>query len=594
MIVFALLAASFQTRSEAQTLLDNLRLALAGGTRAKVEQFFVRPEDARGLWEMAEDRGGLRNLRLAVIPAPPGWTEAGPYWAIFHARQDIESYTDKVFALALTADGAKLGKERKVWIAKSARIAHQKLDVRLTPEANRADIKATTRISRLAGEASILFGLGDPYTVTLAKAGDSPLPIVQVTDKVVPAPKAGELVRAGSLMVVWGPPPGTETYAFEYSGVVNSPNEDKITPSVAYLTSWWAPTIAQWPFTTETTIQAPADWVVRSEGVPIGPTSYRCDVPISFPKVIGGKYRLAAERTDRGKTFRAWHLGTVDKARGERDVQIMADACKFFEDRLGPFPFPGYECFDADTYYGIESYSYTLLNYRYTTRFVSHEMGHTYFGGLVPCAYIDDTFNESLTQYVDSVLRSNNADRTLETGLRSINVPVSLSQMNIAHANNNATYMRGAYVMRMLENEIGLEAVLAGLKAMVADRVGKPTVWADLRAYFEKASGKNLDWFWSQWIDGATFPTLEVGAVEVIPRGDRSTAVVTVRQKGTDGYRLRFKVRVTGPTGQVAEKVVVLGSAYQEFQIDAEFRPVEVSIDVFGYCLAAVGPAKKL
>lgn len=594
MIAFALLAASLQTRSEAQTLLDNLRLAVAGGTRAKVEEFFVRPEDARGLWAMAEDRGGLRNLRVAVIPAPPGWTEGGPYWAIFHARQDIESYTDKVFALALTADGAKLGREQKVWVAKSARITHQKLDVRLQPSEHRVTITAGTRIACLAGDASLIFGLGDPYTVTLAKAGDKALPVVQVTDRVVPAPKPGEIVRAGSLMVVWGPPPSATDYTFEYAGVVNSANEDKITPTVTYLTSWWAPTIAQWPFTTETTISAPSDWVVRSEGVPTGPNAFRCDVPISFPKVIAGKYVLAAEKTDRGKTFRAWHLGTADKERGERDVQLMADACKFFEDRLGPFPFPGYEVFDADTYYGIESYSYTLLNSRYTTRFVAHEMGHTYFGGLVPCAYIDDTFNESLTQYVDSVLRAGNPDRTLETGLRSIAVPIPLSRMNIAHANNNATYMRGAYVMRMLENEIGLEAVLAGMRDMIKDRVGKPTVWADLRAYFERASGKNLDWFWTQWIDGATFPTLEVGATEIIPRGDKHTTVATIRQKGTENYRLRFKIKVTGPTGQVAEKVVVLGSAYQEFQIDSPFRPVEVSIDVFGYCLAAVGPAKKL
>jgi len=594
MIAFALLAASLQTQSEAQTLLDNLRLAVSGGTRAKVEQFFVRPEDARGLWDMAEDRGGLRNVRLAVIPAPPGWTEGGRYWAIFHSRQDIESHTDRVFALALTAAGAKLGKEQRVWVAKSARIAHQKLDVRLSPDEHRVDVTAATRISRMSGDASLIFGLGDPYTVTLAKAGDKALPVVQVTDRVVPAPKPGDLVPVGLLMVVWGPPSATENYTFEYSGIVNSASEDKITPTATFLTAWWAPTIAQWPFTTETSVRAPADWVVRSEGVATGPSGFRCDVPISFPKIIAGKYQLAAEKTDRGKTFRAWHLGAVDKARGERDVQLMADACKFFEDRLGPFPFPGYECFDADTYYGIESYSYTLLNHRYTTRFVAHEMGHTYFGGLVPCAYIDDTFNESLTQYVDSVLRSGNSDRTLETGLRSINVPVPLSKMNIAHANNNATYMRGAYVMRMLENEIGLDAVLAGLKDLVKDRVGKPTVWADLRAYFERASGKNLDWFWSQWIDGATFPTLEVGAVEIIPRGDRSTAMVTVRQKGTDGYRLRFKIRVTGPTGQVSEKVVVLGSAYQEFQIDAAFRPVEVSIDVFGFCLASVAPAKKL
>ena len=63
----------------------------------------------------------------------------------------------------------------------------------------------------------------------------------------------------------------------------------------------------------------------------------------------------------------------------------IARACEFFEKNLGPFPFPSYEVFDADTYYGIESYSYTLLNRTVTTRFVTHELGHTWFGGIAPC-----------------------------------------------------------------------------------------------------------------------------------------------------------------------------------------------------------------
>lgn len=596
MIAALLTIAVAQTGADAQILLDRLRLAVASGTRAKVEELLVRPDDGTPLFTMAANRGGLRNLKVAIIPAPAGWTRGVKFWAVLHAAQEIESETDKVYEVAYTPNGCKLGSEIPYLFDRPYRIRHQKFAVKLTPEANRVDVRSETQLERIGGDQSLIVSLGDPYAVSTAKLGGKALKVVQATDQKVPVPADGDLVRAGSLAIVWGAPNFGDktTLTLDYSGTINTPADDKITPSSAVLTAWWAPTIAQLPFTTEVDIEAPKDWVVRSEGIATGPSSFKCDVPIAFPKVIGGKYTLAAEKAVGDKTFRAYQLGTPDKTRGEIDVAKIARACEFFEKNLGPFPFPSYEVFDADTYYGIESYSYTLLNFRYTTRFVTHEMGHTYFGGLVPCSYLKDTWNEGVTQYVDSVLLNENSDRTLETGLRTITIPKPLSRMNIAWADGNATYMRGAYVMRMLENEIGLDKVLAGLQAMVKDRVGKETVWADLRPYFEAASGQKLDWFWNQWIHAATFPTVNIASAEVIEREGKYSTVVKILQKGTVFYRLRFALKLTGPTGQKVTKVVSMPGQEGEFQVDSDFKPVEAAVDVFGYCLGTPGPPRKL
>lgn len=596
MIAALLTLATAQTGAEAQVLLDQLRLAVASGTRSKVEELLVRPDDGTPLYAMAANRGGFRNLKVAIIPAPAGWTKGVKFWAVLHAAQEIESETDKVYEVAYTPNGCKLGSEIPYLFDRPYRIKHQKLAVKLTPDSNRVDVRSETQLERIGGDQTLIVSLGDPYSVTAAKLASKALNIVQATDQKVPTPTDGDLVRAGSLAIVWGASSlgDKTTLTMDYSGTINTPADDKITPSSTYLTAWWAPTIAQLPFTTEVDIAAPRDWVVRSEGVPTGPTTFKCDIPIAFPKVIGGKYTLAGEKTANGKTFRAFQLGAVDKTRGEADVAKIARACEFFEKNLGPFPFPSYEVFDADTFYGIESYSYTLLNYRYTTRFVTHEMGHTYFGGLVPCSYLKDTWNEGMTQYVDSVLLNENADRTLENGLRTISIAKPLSRMNVAWADGNATYMRGAYVMRMLENEIGLDKILEGLRAIVKDRVGKETVWADLRPYFEASSGQKLDWFWNQWIRGATFPSVNLSSAEVIARDGKFSTVVKVLQKGTVFYRLRFALNLTGPTGQKVTKVVSMPGQEGEFQVDSDFKPVEVAIDVFGLCLGTPGPPRKL
>jgi len=306
--------------------------------------------------------------------------------------------------------------------------------------------------------------------------------------------------------------------------------------------------------------------------------------------VVAGKYKLAAEKTVGGKTYRAWHLGEADTARGQRDVNRMASAMEFFEKHFTPYPFPSYEVFDADTYYGIESYSYTLLQRGITTRFVSHELGHTWFGGVLNSPYVEDCWNEGITQYVDSVLFSGNSDGTLQLGLQSINMAVPLSAIAVPHAFSGNAYWRGAYVMRMLEREIGLDAVIAGLNIGLKERVGQATLWKDLLPCFERASGRKLDWFWKQWVDGATFPTITLVSSSRSRSNGKHSTVIVVRQTGTSNpFRLRFQVRLKGEGGAAVALPAQMDQAEARLTFTTDFAPTEASLDVFEFALARVG-----
>jgi hypothetical protein len=303
---------------------------------------------------------------------------------------------------------------------------------------------------------------------------------------------------------------------------------------------------------------------------------FQCDLPISFPKIVAGDYKLQAERVLNGETFRVFQLEPVNKSLAATDLDHMIQAATFYQSVLGPLPFKGYECYDAERYYGIESYSHTLLQ-RNVTHFISHEMGHSYFGGLAPCTYVHDTWNEGVTQYIDSVAMLHNADRTLEMGLATVGLPVPLSQMAIAWGNNSATYYRGAYVMKMLEAEIGKVNVLNGLALIVHDRIGKDTRWADLRHYFEQAAAEPLDWFWAQWVDGATFPKL---TLRPTPGG------AEIEQFGTrQPFRLRFSVRYKSGDGWIDRQVEM---RHKTIQVTLP-RGVEANLNLFPYTLATTG-----
>ncbi len=457
----------------------------------------------------------------------------------------------------------------------------------LHPKDHSVDVSVTVNIGTGTVARAPIFRLNDVYNLS-----PNTEKLVVATDTVVPTPAAGSLVRCGSLLIPWTTAPAL-SYKFNYSGMLNTADEDKIDTKAAYVTAWWLPSLGRLPYTVTGTINAPDNWTVRGEGIQTSradangeqTTSFKCDLPISYPKVIGGLYRLAAEQKVGDQDFKIFQLDPVESDRATTDLKAMVEAAAFYQSWLGPLPFPGYECYDADTYYGIESYSHTLLQRR-ITHFLSHEMGHTYFGGLAPCPYVHDSWNEGLTEYVDSVLLLKDADGSLEAALRTLDVDVALTDMPEPHAYDGASYWRGCYVMKMLEAEIGLDKVKNALTLIAKQRRGMDTRWRDLRPYFEQTSGKPLQWFWEQWVESSKFPTLTVAQVDPIQRDKTYRTFVKVRQSGTaKPMRLKFVLTYL-VDGVTTEQVCDLDAASNDFTFDSEKEPTEVKLKVLGYTLA--------
>jgi hypothetical protein len=564
--------------------------ALIARGAAELRADFAYPDvDSPYLFQMAKDRHGLNHLTAAMIPAPPGWTNHAQYWAIFHTFQDIEEDHDAVYEVLPAVDGFRLGHEVREDDLNGLHVLSEAYRAKLTPESNRVDVDVTVNIGKGTLNRAPVFRVNDVYVF-----GKQPTPVkVIVADQTsIPKPTPGSLVRAGSLLIPWTTQPQS-TYQFAYSGILKTLEEDKIGPTAAYVTAWWLPSLGRLPYTVNGEIDAPKAWTVRGEGIQTGVvedgdrrvTSFNCDLPISYPKVIGGKYTLAAKKEVAGQTFKVFQLDPVEPERANRDLDNMVAAAAFFQSKFGPLPFPGYECYDADSYYGIESYSHTLLQ-RNITHFISHEMGHSYFGGIVPCTYVHDSWNEGVTEYVDSVLLLGDRDRSLESALSTIDIATPLSAMPVPHDLSGASYWRGCYVMKMLEAEIGQDKVIQALATMVHDRRGLDTRWRDLRPYFEEVSHTSLGWFWDQWIDNAQFPTLSVTEVTPVKTENHWHTLVTVLQLGTPHpFRLRFSLTFN-VRGTKQTKQVQLDRDFDDFTFDSDAQPTDVRIEAFPLTLA--------
>lgn len=593
-----------------QQLLDQLRPALMAGNAQSVSRFFAFPEDFLSVAAMANRRGGMRNLDVQAVTVPTDRRTGPTVWFVISANQDIQSDHDMVFPAIRTGEGFRLGHEHPEWQPDPYRIKHADIDARIDPVSASVEVDVTLELSSSPRAGSAVFRLGLPYRIDKFWIDGREADVMERDPgKIGAAPTPYSVYQAGGLVVA-NSPGRMERVRLRYRGTLpSSSEEDKISQKAAYITGWWVPSIGRLPFTTRTRVTGPSDWVIFSEGEPIDSlelgvrrhvaspgeqtVAFKCDIPISFPKIVAGKYRLAAQKEVGGRIYSSYQFEPIDDSRAKKDIELIESGIKWYEANLGPFPFKRYSCVDADTYYGIESYSYTLLRRDITSRFVTHEIGHTYFGGLVPCAYTKDSFNESFTQYLDSVLMGGNADRTLEMGLRTVGIKTPLSKMAIANEYGSASYYRGAYVLRMLENEIGRDAVLAAMKDLVATRRGQETTWINVRPNFEKASGKDLKQFWDEWVTGSEFPTLEITSANIVMREGKPSVFVSVRQTGERYLHHKFKIVLSRP-GRKWEKVFELAGNQNTFRFDVPEVPTEAYIDVFPLTLASTGPAFKL
>src|SRR5579871_629949 len=306
-----LLAVAGQGPGNPTQFLLSVNDTLQTGQAAKVRPLFAYPDaDSKYLLAMGPRRGGFSKVRASMIPVPPGWEGRGSFWMVLHTFQDIEEDHDPVFEVLQTGDGYRLGHEVREDDLAGWTISDEAYTARLTPEDKRVDVDVTVKLREGNLQRAPIFRLNDVYKLTSGNPA-----IVDGGNDTVPKPAADSLVRAGSLVIPWTAHPAT-SYRFGYSAQLDRPTEDRISPNVAYVTAWWLPSLGRLPFTVKGTIVAPDIWTVRAEGVQVGKTeadgkqttTFQCDLPISFPKVIGGLYKLAAEKTVGPQSFKIYQL----------------------------------------------------------------------------------------------------------------------------------------------------------------------------------------------------------------------------------------------------------------------------------------------
>ena len=335
--------------------------------------------------------------------------------------------------------------------------------------------------------------------------------------------------------------------------------------------------------TSELTVTVPAHLFALSNGVLVSDDTdgerrtlhWRLDVPHSCYLVTLAVGDFAAIETRWRDVPVVYYVERGKEAACERTLARTPQMLELFSRLFGvAYPYPRYaQVFVADFIFGgMENTTATtltdtvLMDERSALDYdidalVAHELAHQWFGDLVTCRdWGEGWLNEGFATYAEYLWREHHegrdaADLELEewaemyfgedSGRYRRTIATKLYDEPIDVFDHHL-YEKGGRVLHMLRDVLGDDAFWRALAYYLGKHRHGVVESRDLARAVEEATGRNVDWFFSQWvIDGAGHPELDVA---VRWDADRKLATITVEQRQkvdprTPLFRIPTRVR---------------------------------------------------
>lgn len=273
------------------------------------------------------------------------------------------------------------------------------------------------------------------------------------------------------------------------------------------------------------------------------------------------------------------------------------ESIEFYSDRIGPYPYEKLaDVQAAGMGGGMEHASAIFFGERSVTGrpalgLVSHEVAHQWFGDSITEEDWDDvwlsegfaTYFSLLTTehyegrdaFVSALKRARAGIFNIEKRLPGVAVIQDKPWTGIP---NGIVYEKGAWALHMLRGQVGDRIFWEGIREYYRRyRDGNATT-ADFRKVMEETFGKDLGWFFQQWLYRAGTPVVE-GGWKYSPEA-KSIGIDLVQTQPGDPYRLTIEVGIVGAgTPQTRIESIEFTGKHQRFEIAADREPSQVVLD---------------
>jgi len=234
----------------------------------------------------------------------------------------------------------------------------------------------------------------------------------------------------------------------------------------------------------------------------------------------------------------------AEEASTERIIRHIGPALDFFGGIFGPYPYgkldivqmpDDYEfgralpsmlmlwglyfqdAFSLDA--NLHAHLYTEVQHIFRG-FLAHELAHQWWGGaVIPKTYRDAWLSEAMATYAADLFieREIGGDAFREMLKRHTDQALFADRHGAVDLGRRLrehyqpiVYEKGAMVLHMLRRTIGDEHFMAVLSRFYRENAGKAVTSEDFEAAVEAVTGREMDWFFDQWIRRTGYPVYRV------------------------------------------------------------------------------------
>ena len=237
---------------------------------------------------------------------------------------------------------------------------------------------------------------------------------------------------------------------------------------------------------------------------------------------------------------------------------------------------------------------------------ISHELAHHWFGNNLTCRNLSHLWlNESFASYLmmlwdEESLGRDELDLDVDLARRHyfeyVATEHTIRPLEYHYFddpetiyNTEHTYLKGAAVLHMLRAALGDQAFFGALGDYLDKHELSNVESADLKIAIEESTGKNLDWFFSDWVTGGGHPIFEVSTryLEDLKRVDLKIEQVQPLVAGQGLFKLPVALTIATPT-ETWTQTLWIEKDSQKFLLPSAEKPLMVSFDGRGDLVAEI------
>jgi aminopeptidase N len=268
-----------------------------------------------------------------------------------------------------------------------------------------------------------------------------------------------------------------------------------------------------------------------------------------------------------------------------QDMTVAPEILDFFEGYISRYEYEELENVQSTTRYGgMENagcifYDENAFNGRLTGEdLMAHEIAHQWFGNSASESDWQHVWlSEGFATYLTNLyLRNKYGEKTFDSQLakdrrkviqfaRSYTHPiVDTAYKQLESLLNANSYQKGSWVLHMLHHELGDSIFHAAIKEYYGRFRLSNASTADLQLVFEKVSGRDLQFFFDQWLYNSGHPVLKIEIVK--SKGKRVLRVEQVQSQRP--FIFPIKIRLELKDGVSLDKNLMVTGRITEFILD--------------------------